>query len=381
MDTSFRLFLGSRPATVEELRRVEEIVVEQTMDKIWEARIRFSLCMDDRGRWQHQTHELVEPFSRVRVEIKTGDKSFVPLIDGPVAAFDQGIDSRPARSTTTVVIRDDGVRLNRLDVNQPYRQKTDRQIVEQVFGRNDTVVDRSPEIQTPRDDSVRDAFQRGTDLVFLRQLGQPYHFHAYVLPTAVIGTSKGYFRGDPREASPDHPPLVLTGNERNLVSASITDDLESPERTRARSLRFGDQEIVSGDTNYSDVTLMRELPAVPEDVSAIRNMRPQDQTREDPSGPAHGQQARRSQSIKLTAQVLTCYPAVLTPYIKVPLHAGDTPYSGTWLIRKVTHRITTSVYVQEFEAALDSRSNTSNPAPPSGGPGLSLSFSTSLSIL
>ena len=45
-----------------------------------------------------------------------------------------------------------------------------------------------------------------------------------------------------------------------------------------------------------------------------------------------------------------CYAAVLTPYSKVRVDAGATPYSGDYLITKVVHRITPSLYTQEFEA-------------------------------
>ena len=45
-----------------------------------------------------------------------------------------------------------------------------------------------------------------------------------------------------------------------------------------------------------------------------------------------------------------CYDAILSPYRTVTLRAGDTPYSGDWLIHRVTHRITPSVYSQELQA-------------------------------
>ena len=49
-----------------------------------------------------------------------------------------------------------------------------------------------------------------------------------------------------------------------------------------------------------------------------------------------------------------CYGAVLTPYNKVRVDAGATPYSGDYLITKVVHRITPSLYTQELEAKTDS---------------------------
>jgi hypothetical protein len=50
---------------------------------------------------------------------------------------------------------------------------------------------------------------------------------------------------------------------------------------------------------------------------------------------------------------------VLTPYKKVRVDVGATPYSGDYLITKVVHRITPSLYSQELEAKTDSVSDVS----------------------
>lgn len=361
-ETKFKVFFGDRPATAEELARIEEIVIEQEIDSIWEARLTMYLCLDKDGRWRGQAHEVAQPFSRVRIELQTGGKPFEPLIDGAVASYENSMDSQPGRSTTTLVVRDDGVLLNREDRQARYDDKTDVQIVREVLSRHTDVLDGSPEIRTPDGDSARDAFQRTSDLVFLKQIAKVYDFHAYVLPTRVKGKSKFYFRPKPETVSTDHPELVLLGAGRNLGSATITDDCEGPERTRHRTLRFDDGSVVAGNTSFGDVQLMRDLPAVPEDVSAIRNVPPADAVRTDATAVAAGQQGRHATSIKLSAKVVPCYGAVLRPYIKLPVRAANTPYGGPWVIRKVIHRITPSVYAQEMEAVTDSRSQTAAPS-------------------
>lgn len=73
---------------------------------------------------------------------------------------------------------------------------------------------------------------------------------------------------------------------------------------------------------------------------------------------------------------------MLTPYNKVSLRAGDSPLSGDWILTKVTHRITPSLYTQDIEARSDSQADTAAPPDPAGGPGgLSLGFSASLSLV
>ena len=60
-ETQLRMFFGDRPATQAELEHIEEIVVEQEIDAIWEARIRLALCLDENGRWRNRQDEFAAP--------------------------------------------------------------------------------------------------------------------------------------------------------------------------------------------------------------------------------------------------------------------------------------------------------------------------------
>ena len=87
-------------------------------------------------------------------------------------------------------------------------------------------------------------------------------------------------------------------------------------------------------------------------------------------------------AFSLSSQIVPgCYNGVLTPYQKVKVEAGQTPYSGEYLITKVVHRINLSVYLQEFEAKSDSRTDVQSAAvAEASSSGLSVSFSASVSI-
>jgi hypothetical protein len=72
---------------------------------------------------------------------------------------------------------------------------------------------------------------------------------------------------------------------------------------------------------------------------------------------------------------------VLAPYERVEVQAGPHAQSGAWLLTKVTHRITPSVYTQEFQAKADSKEDpTVAPEQAAKPGGLSFQFSASLSI-
>ena len=331
---SFRMFFGERPATVEELERVEAITIEQEMEMAWEARIRMVLCLDDKGRWKHQPDSFARPFSRVRVEVKQGAGDFVPLIDGPVAGFAAEMASDPGQSIVNLVVRDDSVLLNREESIEVFENRVDSDLADEMFGRTPTVTGR--DIQ-PTTNTPPVTVKRGTPIQFLRELARVHGYLAYVLPGETPGQSVGCFR--PPDTNPATlPPLVLLGQDRSLLDATFTDDSEGPETTRARSLRISDQQIVSAERNIQDQTLLGALPQVSEDQTALRELPPEENTREDPEAQTNSQTQRASYALKMEGSILPgCYDAVLTPYRNVTVRAGDTPYSGDWLIHKVSH--------------------------------------------
>ncbi|MGD9614574.1 MAG: hypothetical protein AB7H90_12210 [Alphaproteobacteria bacterium] len=361
---AFRMFFGDRPATVEELDRVEEIAVEQEMEMAWEARIRMVLCLDDHGHWQHQTRDFAQPFSRFRVEIRQGDGAFVPLIDGPVAGVTAEMSSNPGQSVVNLVVRDDSVLMNREQSTEVFEDRVDSDLAVEMFQRFPTIT--RTDVQ-PTTSAAPVTVKRGTAIQFVRELARVNGYLAYVLPGETPSRSIGCFR-PPDTSAPTLPPLVLLGADRTLIDATFDDDSEGQERTRGWNLRISDQQIVSAERSVQDQSLLGALPQVSEDQSALRELPPEENTREDPETQANAQAQRASYSLKMTGRIVPgCYDGILAPYRTVTLRAGDTPYSGDWLIRKVTHRITPSIYTQELEARRNALSDPAGGLPGLGG--------------
>ncbi|QQZ39401.1 hypothetical protein IF690_15125 [Pseudomonas sp. SK3(2021)] len=372
----WRVWFGDNAASEEQLRRIEEIQVTQEMDAYWEAQLRMVVCLDENGTWRYWPGDSSAPFSRVRVEIDIGNGRFAPLIDGPLVSVDAALDSQPGRSAATLVVRDDSAFLNRdEEIEAPFEHRKASDIATELFGRfeqiGDTRIDAtqaSPETTT----------RRGTVLQFLHELAQANDRHAYVLPGEQPGTSIGCFLADPADAA-GLPPLVLIGESRNLINASITQDPEGGERTQAQVLRVDDQGVTHFETSAADLGLMRTLPALPADLTPRRLLTPSDNTREDPAAAATAQARRNGYVYRLTSQVIPGrYGGLLAPYQKVRVDAGATPHSGDYLITKVVHRITPSLYTQELEAKADSVTEVSGAAVAEAlGGGLQLSVSVS----
>jgi hypothetical protein len=372
----FRVWFGDRAASADELERIEEIEVTQEMDAFWEAHMRMALCLDANGTWLHWPGDTATPFSRIRVELDIGNGRFAALIDGPLVSVDAALDSLPGRSTATIVVRDDSAFLNRdEDTEPPFEHRTASQIAEELFGRFAQIRD----TRIGATDAAPETTQRrGTVLQFLRDLATANDRHAYVLPGDTPGASLGCFLPDP-DGPADLPPLVLIGDGRNLSQARVTQDPNGGEKTKAQVLRVNDQGVTTFETSAADLGLMRNLPALPADLTPRRLINPSDNTREDPTAAATAQARRRGYVYKLASHVIpSCYAGVLVPYQKVRVDAGATPYSGDYLITKVVHRITPSLYTQELEAKTNSVTEVSGAAVAEAlGGGLQLSVSAS----
>ena len=368
--TRYRLYFDDKPATRKQLDSVEEITVEQEIDMAWEARLQIPVRVDDKGNWKDENKEFMRPFSRVRAEVRIGDKPYVPLIDGPIVAPYNNKNPEPGQSSITLVVRDDSVYLNRKEEIARFEKQPDHQIAEQLFkAAKFRGVPRIPvreiEPTPPRIGTLPSIlFQRGTAMQMLRLLAQSQGMHAYVLPGSSPGQSIGCFKRF--STSPAGlPPLTLLGKDRNMEAFNVTNDAESPSRFQAFFLDVVDKTVlprpsVPSTSNFRDLELLgskQTFDFAEEDTA----------TRIAPPGPGStvatdrrvaAEAERASYAFEATGSVLPgCYPAVLQPYRTVCVQAINDQLSGNYMIRRVTHTLTRSRYSQAFTLIRNARSD------------------------
>lgn len=379
--TAFRAWFGNAEASADDLARIEEIEVTQEIDKFWEARVRTSICLDAQGRWQHGPDAVAKaPFTRMRVEIDPGNGSFVPLIDGPISNFESRLDSQPGRSSATFVVRDDSVFLDRDEDTEVFRDLKHSEIAEQVMRRIEQIAE--TRVDPPTTATYPAVTRRGTLLMLLVRLARANARRVYVLPGATPGKSIGCFLPDPEQPDAALPPLRLIGDDRNLGDATITEDSEAPERSRGSVLRLADGSLASFEANAADLRIDGDRPAVPAEQTAKRLLAPADALADELTEAATARARESACAYRLSANVIAgCFGAVLTPGVKVRVECGSTPYSGNYLITKVVHRITPSLYSQSFEAKSDGSTEVAAaPVAEAPGGGLSVSFSASVGV-
>jgi hypothetical protein len=347
----FRIFFGSRAATADELAHIEEVTVEQEMDLAWNATIRMFLCLDESGNWSHVQDDFLQSFRRVRIELQLGGAAWLPLIDGPIVDRNTDMNSQPGRSNITLSVHDDTALLNREAAIEVREGQSDDDVARALFGLVNEIAEQRIEPVPASTNRLTPArVRRGTAMEQLRRLAQRHEFHAFVLPGAEPGRSIGCFQPDPTTTA-GLPDLVLLGGDRNLSTLQVTEEAQTPTRFRARTLSISDKQIVSRTSRLQDVDLLGPQPTQPSDRTGTQVLSADQNDEDDPDRAVQAATRRTSYSLRATGHVIPgCYPGVLRPYQLVGIRAGTTGLSGNYLLTKATHRITPSVYTQEFAA-------------------------------
>lgn len=348
-DVRYRLYLDDRAATREQLDCVEDVTVDQEIDMAWEARLVIPVCTDDKGRWSGESESFLKSFSRVRVELKVGDGSFVALIDGPVVGSEHALSAQPGRSTVTVRVHDDSVFLNRRDEVVVFENLLDHEIASRIFSGVRQIA--RTDVEQTRGGSTGLSpveVQRGTAMQLLRRLAVRNAMHAYVLPGTRPGQSVGTFKRLPTRAD-GLPALVLLGSERNVAAFTVGNDAQRPATVVAHTLGITDKATSKGTAKLGDVDRLGANAPVESREVGTRLLPPGQDVAADPRERATAEATRRSFAFDANGSVTAdCYGAVLTPYRVVTVRGVNGRLSGDYVLKRVSHRLTRADYTQSF---------------------------------
>ncbi len=376
----FKMFFDGESATEEQLDKIDEIKVDQAVDKAWEARIKIPVCVNNDGKWEGEDEAWMRAFSKIRVEVNPGDGKFVALIDGPIVGLDSERSALPGKSIVTVVVHDDSALLNRKAKVEVKQGQKDSDLARQIFtdaGINDTQISETP----PQPDPVTDAaVQRGTPMQYLRELARRnQEWHAYVLPGKDKGQSIGCFRKFPEELD-GLPEMVLLGDDRNIGTFNVNNKAQNACMTQAATLSISDKTIKTSTSSYRDATLLGDQPPAADNTNEASCLLPPGQSdRVDLDSVTKGAANNSSFTLEATGSIVPfCYKAALAPYRWVLVRISDSKFSAKYLITQVTHTLTRSIYTQSF--SMKSNGITVAASAAAAGPQPSASLSVSFNI-
>ena len=381
----YKMFFDGTAATVEQLDKIDEISVDQAIDKAWEARVKIPVCVNNDGKWEGEDEAWMKAFTRLRVEVNAGDGKFVPLIDGPIVGFDSARSAQPGRSDVTVVVHDDSALLNREAKVEVRQGMSDSEIAEQIF--LDAQLGGLPQIDpTPPqpNQTTNAAVRRGTPMQFLRDLARRNQdWHAYVLPGLLPSQSIGCFKQFPTDTD-GLPDMSMMGADRNIENFNVNNRAASPTSVQAASLSLDHSGVQTATSSYRDATLLGDQPPDSTNTNQATSLLPPGQSdRVDLNRAVTGAAALSGFALDATGNIVPfCYPAALSPYRWVMVKISDSQFSTKYLITEVKHKLTRSIYTQNFSmkgnaVSAGAASSASTPQPSASA---SVSFNVQVSI-
>jgi hypothetical protein len=363
----YRLFFNNTAATQEQLDLVEAITVQQDVDMAWEATLEIPICADDSGKWRDEDNKILEDFTRVRVEVKVGKDPFVPLIDGPIVGFDSTMSSEPGASRITVRVHDDSVLLNREELVDLFKGKTDEQVAKQLFRSIPEIADVKTDSVPAQNTKLKPVeVRRGTQMSILRALAKRHDMHAYVLPGAKPGKSVGNFKKFPTTGD-GLPDFVLLGADRNITRFEVNNKAMAPGKTVGYAVSITDKKSMKKTSQFKKLDLLGKEQAFKQEKKAGTYLLPPDVIDAvDLDAAVQARTSASSYQFEATGDLLTdCYGKPLTPYRIVTVTGANGRLSGDYVIVSVTHTLNRWTYKQDFKLLRNARSSGSG-----GGGGL-----------
>ena len=381
----YKMFFDGTAATMDQLDKIEEVAVDQAVDRAWEARIKIPVCVNNDGKWEGEDEAWMKAFTRIRVEVNAGDGKFVPLIDGPVVGFDSARSSQPGKSEVTIVVHDDSALLNREAKVEVKEGLTDSEIAEQIFLA--AQLGGTPDIQAtppPPDNKMNSAVLRGTPMQCLRDLAKRNQdWHAYVLPGLLPSQSIGCFKQFPTDTD-GLPEMSMMGADRNIANFNVNNKATGPTTVQAATLGIDHSGVKTATSSYRDATLLGDEPPDARNTNQSTTLLPPGQTdRTDLDQAVKGAAAMSGFALQATGSIVPfCYPAALSPYRWVMVKISDSQFSTKYLITNVKHTLTRSIYTQNFSmqgnaVSAAASSSASTPAPSASA---GVSFNVQVSI-
>jgi hypothetical protein len=349
-DIRYRMYLEKNAATRTQLDLIEEVTVDQAINKAWEARLLLKIATDDKGVWTGKDPAF-EPKKRVRLEIDAGSGKWQPLIDGPIVGSDQTMSSEPGQSTATLIVMDDSVYLNREEDFLMFSNKLDHEIAAQIYHDAEHIesTDVSADTKPALGGFVPFVFHKGTAMEVLRKIAARQGMHAYVLPGREPDTSIGVFKRLPTK--PDGlKDLILLGPNRNIASLAAKKDDQSPASVQAFAIRLSDKTVNQAISTFRDVDLLGDKPAAASLATATKRLLPAGKDGStDPKAATEAAARKLSMAFEASGSVMSeCYKASLSPYRAVSVFGIESRLAGVYVVKKVTHRLTRYAYEQSF---------------------------------
>jgi hypothetical protein len=317
----------------------------------------FRVGRRDRGdlaEYRLLANPIFKVFSRVTLVVTLGATAQV-LMDGVITNQQLAPNPEPGKTTLTLTGEDISVMMDLEERSEPYKAQDEASIA-QIILEKYTTYGVKPNVVKPTfvdrpTQNERIPVQQGTDLAYLRQIGQRFAHVFYMTPGQSVGTSIAYWGPPQRQTQPQKTLTVNMGSFTNVRSINFQYNGMSATKLEGSAQDRRTNEIRSVREDRSDRPPLSQFPAL-ENQQHYRITQFRQTGRDTARADAHAQaEADRSVDNVVTAsgELDTIhYGSVLQLRGLVGLRGVGHSYDGLYYVKRVSHRISPGQYQQSF---------------------------------
>lgn len=348
---SILLLTGNSPAPSEVVEAIQELTVETALDTAGSFRLRLGIRQTPGGDWTLLDPSLFPPGAGLKIGVVSGSTPLPTfLFSGYVATQSVVYGETAGGSSVEIAGLDATGLMNLQDRAVAWPNLPDALIATKIFLSYQMlpqVTPTGPVLIEPEGTTV----QRGSDIRFLRRLARRNGFEVYTLPQPNTGLEIGHFHAVSGTGPPAATLAVRAGEASSVTDLRVTQDMFRPTTVKADAVDFRH--------STHSVTADQVGATVGGGTSVLSRIHPAPVTRLTGSGlTAAGDLTAAAQAdVDRAAAAVTAEGTVdasvgpLRPGDLIRIGGAGPAHSGSWLVRKVVHRISPTTYTQRFTAA------------------------------
>ncbi|MFI2188561.1 phage late control D family protein [Streptomyces sioyaensis] len=350
------LLIDNAPAPAGVISAIQELVVETTLDTAGSFRLRLGTAQTPGGDWPLLDPSLFPPGAGVKVGAVLGIAPLPTFLFAGYVATQSVVYGETAGGSSVEIGGLDATGLmNLADRAVAWPNLPDALIATRIFAAYrliPRVGPTAPVLIEPEGTTV----QRGSDIRFLRHLARRNGFEVYTLPQPNTGLEIGHFRAVSAAGAPVATLAVRAGEAQTVTDLRVTQDMFRPTTVKADAM-----DLRHSTRSVSADKVSSALGGTP----VLSRLRPAPVTRLTGTGLTGAGDLKKAAQAVLdrSATAVTAEGTVdasvgpLRPGDLIRIGGAGPAYSGSWLVRKVVHRITSTSYTQRFTAARNAVGN------------------------
>jgi phage protein D len=348
---SYTLDIAGSAASAEVVEAIQELEVDDSMDRASAFRVRMAIGSTTTGGWDLLDKDLFHPLTPVTVRLDAGQGPGQLLIRGYVTAANVILEEDPGASSLEVVGVDATARMN-LEVKiRPWPNLPDSTIAEKIFDEH-KLKPRVTPTSPSRSENEETTIQRTTDIRFLRFLASRNGYACYVETDPGTGVETGVFAPLDLAAKVQGVLSVRFGEATNVERFTARYEMLRPTAAESFGLGIAARTVESSKASSASETLLGRNGTLDE-IKPVPLVRPSGTGLNDA-----GELKRYSQGVtdrSTWAVVATgslhaaAYGKALRARRPVNVRGAGDLYNGTYLVRRVVHTFESELYRQQFE--------------------------------